>query len=176
MLDRVKALGKNKKVVLVVGILLALLASVIVYAVMFKNEVEDNAQANLDLDKNATEFVKESDREINVESIDIPGYPNEIYLEEGQRSTAIQLVNPEKNNVYFKFTISLGEIVNGIFEESEVLYESDLVEPGQVIKEQELNRTLDKGTHNTAIEIETYSLDTQTEMNGARTMTKLIVQ
>lgn len=178
MVDRMKELIKDKKWLLLIFILLFLVATTVVLAVSQKNKPVEETTNNLVMDNGATEYVQEPEsvNEAEIDTIEIPGYPNEIFLEEGQNSTAIQLVNPENNEVYFKFTISLGEIRDGIFEQVEVLYESDLVKPGQIVKEQNLKRSLEKGTHHTAIEIETYSLDTKTEMNGARTMTKLIVQ
>lgn len=128
------------------------------------------------IDENATEFVEDDIVEEISNTISVPGYPSEIYLEEGATETPIELVNPEENTVYFKFKISIGEMNGDNLEETETLYESGLVKPGQVIEQQTLTRPLDSGKYDGSITIRTFSLDTEEEMNGARTMTQFIVE
>lgn len=128
------------------------------------------------IDENATKFVEDDIVEEISNTISVPGYPSEIYLEGGATETHIELVNPEKNTVYFKFKISIGEMNGDRLEEIETLYESGLVKPGQVIKRQTLSRPLASGKYDGSIAIQTYSLDTEKEMNGARTITQFIVE
>lgn len=140
------------------------------------NQPADDEPTSIgDLDEHAVELVDEEEDavELDYETIDIPGYPSQIYLEDGQATTNIQLVNPENNSVYFKFQLGLAAENS---EEPTVLYESGLVKPGQVVKEQDLSEPLTEGNHEAYLLINTYSMDTDEEMNGARLKLEFIVE
>ena len=80
----------------------------------------------------------------------------------------ILLLNPEENPCYFSFELILDET-------GESLFTSKMVEPGKAIQEETLSRALEAGEYDATIKISTYSLDTNTQMNGANVKTKLLV-
>ncbi|MCL1870344.1 MAG: hypothetical protein FWF90_08030 [Promicromonosporaceae bacterium] len=61
------------------------------------------------------------------------------------RVAAIPLINPERNDVYFKFTVLYGD---------EVLFQSNWVPPGNGIFRQELARDLAVGDHDVRVNID----------------------
>lgn len=119
------------------------------------------------IDGSAEQLVDETPEETDQLYIDIPGYPSVIELNSEDKGSNIGLINPEDNPVYFEFEIVIGEKNDGEFKPSESLYKSNLVEPGKVINTQEFNRSLEKGTYDAQIIIKTFSLENQSEMNGA---------
>jgi hypothetical protein len=101
------------------------------------------------------------------EEIRIPGY-GDIPVAVGSTEMHVRLVNPEGNPCYFNFEI----VLDGT---GEVLYASNAVAPGDVIKTQQLSHALDEGIHDIAIRIKTTSTRTGQALNGAEVKTKLIV-
>lgn len=81
----------------------------------------------------------------------------------------MSLVNPEGNPCYLKYTLEIPEA-------SEVLYDSELIEPGKAITEFAVDNLPEKGDYELFINIGTYSLDKSLEsMNGAQVKTILHV-
>lgn len=177
--EKSQRMAKNKK--RIKNILMILLTLLIIggIAINFINP-ETNKKSNEDIgdvDKDATEYVqKESEESAKKPTIDIPGYPHQIHLKSEQKELNIQFVNPKNNSVYFKFAIEITGKNSKSYEKPEVVYTSDLVEPGQVIETQELSKPLSEGTYNASIIIRTFSIDSEEEMNGARTKTQFLVE
>ena len=70
-------------------------------------------------------------------------------------------MNPGENEVYFKVKFILSE-------SNEVIYESQLIKPGQHLYEIELNRELAEGEYNLVIQYETFLMDgSYSPRNGA---------
>ena len=89
----------------------------------------------------------------------MPGYP-ELTFPAGESRIELVLPNPLNNPCYFRYTLTIAET-------DEVLYESELIEPGKMVKELTLNRALPKGAYTLRITIDTFSLaDGTTPMNG----------
>lgn len=86
--------------------------------------------------------------------IEIPGYTT-VYITPGSK---IDLVNPERNGVYFKYTIS---------EDDAVLYESDYIKPGEKVEWDASKNVSGAGEHNLVFAVSTISTETQEECNGA---------
>lgn len=94
------------------------------------------------------------------QGIKIPGYGN-LSVGAGEKKWNITLLNPEGNNCYFKYNITVGE-------HSDPIYTSDYIEPGKAIKSFKVNKSLNKGDYTIYMNIETYSMDGKnTRMNGA---------
>lgn len=92
--------------------------------------------------------------------IKIPGY-GDITVPAGENIWNITLANPEDNECYFKYTITVDD-------EETPIYESDLIEPGKAVREFEVSKPLDPGDYEIHLNISTYSMDnTITPMNGA---------
>ena len=100
--------------------------------------------------------------------IKIPGYPS-ISLPANKQDAEVALLNPEGNPCYFTFELVLTDT-------DEVLYTSKQVEPGQMITNITLNRTLPAGQYNAELRITTASLQDGNAMNGANVVTVLDVQ
>ena len=88
----------------------------------------------------------------------LPGFGT-IEMEAGQRTVEAALVNPEGNPCYFKYSISLEE-------SGEVIYESGWLEPGTAVTEWAISEELEPGDHPISILVDTGSLeDYEQEMN-----------
>lgn len=96
----------------------------------------------------------EIEKEDDVRYIEIPGYSG-IYV---SPESYVDLVNPESNHVYFKYTIK---------EDENVLYESDYIEPGKKLEWKASDYIKGAGDHNLIFEVTTISVDTQEPCNGA---------
>ena len=72
--------------------------------------------------------------------------------------STVDLVNPESNHVYFKYTI---------LENDEVLYESDYIAPGQKYAWQASDYITGAGAHAVVFSVSTVGVDDQQPRNGA---------
>jgi hypothetical protein len=105
--------------------------------------------------------------------IRMPGWA-EVKLHAGEPLARIQLLNPEGNECYMRFTFGLADADSNLIKE--VLYESDYIAPGQVITKQDLSRGLAVGTYDAVVRIDTTTMDdTHTPLNGGNVIVKLIV-
>lgn len=104
----------------------------------------------------------------SADSIAIPGY-SQIVLPADTEEVALILVNPQGNPCYFRFTLILEE-------SGEVIYTSGLIPPGKAVSELRLNRGISAGEYPLLMQIETFSLDGRTPMNGANVDTVLIAR
>lgn len=88
----------------------------------------------------------------------LPGFGT-IDMEAGQRTVHAALSNPEGNPCYFKYTVSLQE-------GGDVLYESGWLEPGTAVTKWEIAEELEPGDYPISLLVDTGSLDDyQQEMN-----------
>lgn len=91
--------------------------------------------------------------------ITIPGYAG-IYFKAGTTQQAVDFHNPEINDCYFKISLYLSN--------DYLLYESNLIKPGEQLKEITINRKLEKGIYkNCLLVYQCYSLDDETPLNGS---------
>lgn len=98
----------------------------------------------------------------------IPGF-DRIDFKAGKLTQTVSFINPEQNNCYFVISIVLPD--------GEEIYKSDMLLPGQILTEIDLNRKLTMAIYNDAqIKYSCFSLvDGKTPMNGAVTKVKLVV-
>lgn len=83
----------------------------------------------------------------------IAGYGS-ISMKEGSRDAQLHLINPEENKdlFYLQFEIVLRET-------EELLYKSDLLEPGMEIRKIEMLRSFDKGDYEAVVRITPVMMD-----------------
>ena len=106
--------------------------------------------------------------EKNKDSIAIPGYEG-IALKADTKQQTVGLPNPPQNTCYFKITLTL--------EDGTVLWQSDLVEPGEVSEPIKLKQPLKKGTYpNSLLRYECFTMDGNlSPLNSAATKLTLRV-
>lgn len=92
--------------------------------------------------------------ETEMKYIEIPGYSH-IYVSDG---STVDLVNPESNHVYFKYTITEGE---------QTLYETDYIKPGEKIVWDAYNYLSEPGEYDLIFAVSTVSVDDGSACNGA---------
>lgn len=97
------------------------------------------------------------------ESIEIPGYSN-LYV--SSESPEILLINPDKNTVYFVYTIS---------KDNEVIYETKAIAPNKTISVN-FKELLPVGEHDLTFQISTYDIETQAPCNGATQKVSMTIQ
>lgn len=91
--------------------------------------------------------------------ITIPGYAG-IYFKAGTNQQTVDFHNPASNDCYFKISLYLSNDF--------LLYESDLIKPGEQLKEITINQKLEKGIYkNCLLVYQCYSLDGETPLNGS---------
>jgi len=102
----------------------------------------------------------------------IPSYSFKAFagvsIKTGSTDAAMALANPESNNVYMQFIVKMRDT-------GEVLYQSDLVEPGKGIYKQTLSRTFEPGEYACTLQINAFALDTQQPKNGVDMNFTLVV-
>lgn len=126
-------------------------------------------QQGIVFDNNASPYEKEvSNSNQGAAGIKIPGYPD-MTISSESTDFPITLLNPEGNPCNFKFTLSLQET-------GETLCTTNLVKPGDAIKGVTLDKPIEKGTYNLIINISTYSVDSNSQMNGAQVKSTLTVE
>ena len=93
------------------------------------------------------------------ERITIPGYKG-IYLAAGTNQQKVDFYNPESNNCLFKISLYLSN--------DYLLFESDLLKPGERLNDITINLKLEKGIYkNCVLVYQCYSLDGETPLNGS---------
>ena len=166
--------SKNSKVLVIVLIaVIAILAAVgITMGVLLINnnssQTQDTAkQQGVVFDSDASHY-EVSNAGVSEQGIKIPGYPD-MTISSESTDFPITLLNPEENPCNFKFTLSLQET-------GETLCTTDLVKPGDAIKGVTLDKPIEKGTYTLIINISTYSVDSNSQMNGAQVKSTLTVE
>ncbi|MCR4594410.1 MAG: hypothetical protein K5761_05090 [Clostridiales bacterium] len=71
----------------------------------------------------------------------------------------VMFANPEENRCYFVFSLYT--------KDNELLYKSDMLPPGRVIRKIKLNKKLPAGEYEGYVHIDTYSVDSGSQMNKA---------
>lgn len=121
------------------------------------------------LDETAVSYRREGLENTDPESISVPGV-SILKMEAGQRTVEFPLVNPEGNACYMKYTIQ-------DMETGEILYQSGRIEPGKAVLNFDLNCTLDPGTYQILVKIQTSDINDYTvELNGAQIPAELVVE
>lgn len=109
---------------------------------------------------NATQYAEDRDYSDIEESpnIAVPGY-EKLDFKAGQTKQTVKLYNPKENTCYFKMSLVL---------DGEVIWTSDLLEPGMAFEEIELDRPLDAGEYKgVLLKYDCFSLKDQHQFNGA---------
>lgn len=101
----------------------------------------------------------------NAEEIAIPGFERLIFTAD-QRRQDVYFHNPASNSCYFRLTL--------ILENGEVLWHSDLIEPGGEVKEILLADPLNAGTYSAVLGYECFSLKDKTPLNGLNVKLKIL--
>lgn len=159
----------KKAAFIVLGIVLAV--SLVVSVVLFGRKTAQGKDTGrgLVVSSDASDWDKDlEDKSDDTPGIKIPGY-GELTIDRNAEKFQMSLVNPEGNPCYFTYTLEIPET-------SEVLYNSDLIEPGKAITEFAVENLPEQGDYDLYINISTYSLDEDLEsMNGAQVKTILHV-
>ena len=103
------------------------------------------------------------------ESIAIPGYEG-LELKADTKKQTLCLANPLQNACYFQISLYL--------EDGSLLWQSQLIEPGETSKPIKLSKALEKGTYpNAVLHYACFTLDgSMTPLNGAETKLTLRVK
>ena len=97
----------------------------------------------------------------------IPAY-NQIQMKAGTDEAGVALWNPDRNQVYFKFTIRLER-------DESTIYESKLVPPGMALRIIRFDRTFSKGQYPISIQVRTFDIKNyKQELNSGEVKTELI--
>lgn len=118
---------------------------------------------------NGANYAETGPVEKNKDSISIPGYES-ITLEADKTQQTVGLPNPAKNTCYFQISL--------ILEDGTLLWQSDLVKPGEISDPIKLDKPLEAGSYpNTTMKYDCYTMDgSMTPLNGAATKLTLRVQ
>ncbi len=100
-------------------------------------------------------------------SIKVNGFSRWIIPTGQTENIPVSLTNPEDNRCYFKFTITLDET-------NETLYQSQLVPPGEGIYLVNITRPLENGSYNATVLITTSDIKTGAAMNSCKLSTTII--
>jgi len=163
-------ISKNKIMIAVIIALCAVVAGLVIYMVVGKNNKNNNNDNAFtpSLDANAGDSNSDKATTGSQQSIRIPGYPS-ITIAAGKEDVTMNLMNPEGNPCYFTFEIVLSDT-------GESIYKSAMVEPGKAISNVKLNHSLSAGEYKAAIKISTSSLTDGTAMNGANVETTIVAK
>ena len=99
--------------------------------------------------------------------IDVVAYES-IELAADQTAQQVRFENPVDNDVWLRITLEL--------EDGTVLWRSERLQPGQVVREIELERPLAAGSYDAVLRYEHWTYDDETKpLNGAETLLTLEV-
>ena len=138
---------------------LAILAFVVViggaYGIIRKGEKSSPPTAGTGAENQAEEASAWLDERIVIPGTDV------LELKAGERKQIVNFYNPENNKCYLKVCL--------LKEDGKVLYQSELIAPGETVNEIELKNTLSKGTYeNAMLKYECFAMDEgKTPLNGA---------
>jgi len=91
--------------------------------------------------------------------ITILGYAG-IYFKAGTTQQTVDFNNPATNDCYFKISLYLSN--------DYLLYQSDLIKPGEHLTDIKINQELQKGLYkNCLLVYQCYSLDSKMQLNGS---------
>lgn len=151
----------KKKKLLWLLLLIPLVAGIAVYGFLQNGKASAQTPNGIGADQLGT-------GEKNENSISIPGYEG-ISLKADSQQQTVGLPNPSQNTCYFQITLSL--------EDGTELWQSQLVEPGDVSEPMKLSQALPAGTYpNAVLHFSCYTMDgSMTQLNGADTKLTLWV-
>ena len=153
---------KKKHVKLITGIFSAVLIILVAFALLAgKNFLKQ--ENKMGIDPNASDYTSELKRPENIgnSEIMVPGYGT-FTIQKGSDTIDTILFNPEGNPCFFKFTLVEKDTNN-------ILYESQLVPPGQGVSSIKLNKTFDEvGSYNMVLKFQSIDLkNTNISYNGS---------
>ena len=94
-------------------------------------------------------------------NIAIPGYES-LDFKAGKKKQSVNFYNPEENTCYFRISLVLKAD-----EAEEVLWTSELIEPGEEVKSIKLDKELESGEYPAILKYECFSLKDETPLNGS---------
>ena len=149
-----------KKILVILIIALILLAAVILWMALRDKDNGRNS-AGIVVSDESVEWNKDlEDTSGGQPGIKIPGY-GDITVNSGSTTWEITLLNPEGNDCYFQYAITIDDSDTPI-------YESDLIEPGKAITEFEVSEPLEAGDYEIHLNISAFTMDESlTALNGA---------
>ena len=152
---------KKKRQWIILAAVLVILAAAAGLFLTFGTRRENPDGKGIVLEEGAEDWDGEmKDMSEGQTGIKIPGY-GEITVPAGETTWKITLANPEENTCYFKYTVTIDDSENPI-------YESDLIEPGKAVREFEVTEPLEAGDYEIHLNISTYAMDEElTPLNGA---------
>lgn len=157
---------KNKKRTLIfIFIIAAILLSVFIIKYVSSQYQKDSGTPAYS--KDAVDWDGSFGEDAEEGMITIPGYDT-VPLKEGSDTAKIELVNPGTNDCLFQYELILED-------SDEVLYTSDMLEPGKAIMSQKLSQTLTEGDYPLIIRVNTFSKDGEESYNGSDIETTLHV-
>ena len=127
-------------------------------------------------------------------NISIPGYES-LDLKAGKKKQSVNFYNPEENTCYFRISLVLKdddgtetenvpkddeakktESSTGAEAKEEVLWTSELIEPGEELKSIKLTKELKSGEYPAYLRYECFSLKDETPLNGSNVELTLTVR
>lgn len=161
--------SKNKKVIIVLVCLVAVLIGVL----LWQKSKPDGKQDSSESVQTTTQSTQSDGGGLVVpdrpEMIDITAYET-IKLKADTLEQSLRLENPLDNNCWMVITLSL--------EDGTELWRSEELQPGQIVRSITLNKALSAGEYeNAVLGYKHWTYDDKKEpLNGAETLVKLVVQ
>lgn len=150
------------RIVITILILLLIIAGIVIAVLVNKHPKQSSSEEN-NPTAETTEVEKLTD------SIAIPGF-SQLTFQADQCEQEIALSNPAENFCYFKISL--------ILEDGTVIWESDLVEPGEQSEPITLLQPLNAGTYeNVTVHYDCFEMDNDlTELNSGEIKITLYVR
>lgn len=149
---------KNKRISLISFLLLILLLVLcwLVYRCDHRNDREIKLEGT-------TIELKEPILQNGEVLTEIPGYSDMVI---DKSNCEIRLINPEHNQVFFRYTI----VCNG-----NSIYQTEYISPGHMVKVN-LYELLDQGNHAVVLKLETYDIQSKQACNSANIQLQIMVE
>lgn len=150
-----------KKILAIIITAAVLLAAARILWTAVQNRDSGRNSAGIVVSDEAVEWNRELENTSGEqEGIKIPGY-GDITVNSGDKTWKITLLNPEGNNCYFQYTVTVDDSETPV-------YTSDLIEPGKAITEFEVSEPLEAGDYEIHLNISAFTMDESlTALNGA---------
>lgn len=150
-----------KKILLIFITALILLAAAVILWLALRDKDNERNTAGIVVSDEAVEWNKDlEDTSGGQQGIKIPGY-GDITVNSGDTTWQITLLNPEGNDCYFQYAVTIDDSDSPI-------YTSDLIEPGKAITEFEVSEPLEAGDYEIHLNISAFTMDESlTDLNGA---------
>ena len=150
-----------KKILLIFMTAVILLAAAVILCMALSDKDNARNSAGIVVSDEAVEWNKDlEDTSGGQQGIKIPGY-GDITVNSGDTTWQITLLNPEGNECYFQYAVTIDDSDTPI-------YTSDLIEPGKAITEFEVPEPLEAGDYEIHLNISAFTMDDSlTDLNGA---------